>query len=116
MPASGAVLVAADAVCALAVPSSWRTGAGCCRGRLTVFADHAPQPPPPPPGVGGGAPALYWAPLDKRTPSSVAPPTLSRVVLPYRRVRVPALAVGAGAAGPLHQPGPPGGWTATDGG
>ena len=49
---AGAVLVAAGAICALAVPSSWHTGgcAGCCGGRLTIFAAHAPLPcgrPPP---------------------------------------------------------------------
>ena len=50
---AGAVLdVAGCAVCASAVPSSWRIGgcAGCCGGRLTVFAVHTPpssgRPPP----------------------------------------------------------------------
>ena len=41
----GAVLnVAGCAVCASAAPSSWRNGgcAGCCGGRLTVFAAHTP--------------------------------------------------------------------------
>ena len=59
---TGAVLdVVGCAVCASAAPSSWRIGgcAGCCGGRLTVFAVHVPlsthrspcpplQPPPPP--------------------------------------------------------------------
>ena len=41
----GAVLdVTWCVVCASIVPNSWRIGgcAGCCRGRLTVFAVHAP--------------------------------------------------------------------------
>ena len=39
---AGAVL--GCAVCVLTAPSSWRTGgcAGCCGGRLTVFAVHTP--------------------------------------------------------------------------
>ena len=47
---AGAVLdVAGCAVCASAAPNSWRIGgcAGCCGGRLTGFAAHAPPPPPP---------------------------------------------------------------------
>ena len=51
---AGAVLDVAGAVCALALPSSWCTGgcAGCCGGRLTVFAAHAP------PHCGRSPPAL----------------------------------------------------------
>ena len=50
---AGAVLNVAGAVCASAVPSSYRIGgcAGCCGGCLTVFATHTPPPPcgrPPP--------------------------------------------------------------------
>ena len=42
---AGAVLdVAGCAVCASAAPNSWRIGgcAGCCGGRLIVFAAHTP--------------------------------------------------------------------------
>ena len=55
-PVVGVPGVAGCAVCASAAPNSWRIGgcAGCCRGRLTVFAAHTPPLPPPPSRRGGG--------------------------------------------------------------
>ena len=88
--------VAGCAVCASAAPSSWRIGgcAGCCGGRLTVFAVQmllsTGRPPPPPPtsahvaslndhlrgpplGSCGGAP-IGWAGVWKGAGARAAPP------------------------------------------
>ena len=58
---AGAVLnVAWCAVCVSAAPNNWRIGgcAGCCRGRLTVFAAHTPPSTGRPYPPKGGAESL----------------------------------------------------------
>ena len=103
---AGAVLDAAGcAVCASAAPNNWRIGgcAGCCRGRLTVFAVHTPPP--------SGCPQL--APLcchvhDAQVPSVWCPggprvvPTVHRVSLFPSRPPPPPL-----RAPPSRPPLPP---------
>ena len=82
---TGAVLVAAGAVCASAVPSSWRTGggAGCCGGRLTVFAAHTPplSGGPPPASPRFRVREAQVPPSSARcTPAPARPPPAGRVV------------------------------------
>ena len=99
----GTVLdVAGCAVCASAGPNSWRIGgcAGCCRGRLTVFAVHVPL------STGRPWPALLcFCVHEAQVPCSSTrcpgrPPCVPVIVSQLRpEVAHPLLGCGAGGGG-----------------